>query len=447
MSKQLARTVVNSFNMQAALLSPAHAEIIVDSIQSLAQANAKEENEQAKGSANELVAAYGYAASSIEKPFAYADGIAFIPISGVLINRFNWSWGFVTGYNFIRNQLNAALVDDDVKGIVFDVNSGGGQVAGCFELANDIYNSRAIKPSIAVVDAFSFSAAYALASSASKVLVTPSGSVGSIGAVMMHMDWSQYMKDEGIKVTFIYSGDHKKDGNPYESLPESVRADMQSSVDIARKEFVDLVSRNRSLDSQAVFDTQARCYRASEAIQLGLIDGITTPVDAVVSFLNELDGSVTIEKEIDMSNKTNQPGAESETTVTSANAELATPAAQPAAVVDTQANVQTAAQTERTRIQGILACDEAKDKQTLANHLALNTELSVDAAKGILAAATSEVKPQVAANANPLESAMAATANPEVGADGGNNGAPLEQSAAARILAAQALATGEAVGK
>jgi signal peptide peptidase SppA len=442
MSKQLARTVVNGFNMQAALLSPAHAEIIVDSFHSLAQANAKEENEQAKGNANELVAAYGYAASPVEKPFAYADGIAFISISGVLINRFNWSWGFVTGYNFIRNQLNAALADDDVKGIVFDVNSGGGQVAGCFELANDIYNSRAIKPSIAVVDAFAYSAAYALASSATKVLVTPSGNVGSIGAVMMHMDWSQYMKEEGIKVTFIYSGDHKKDGNPYETLPESVRADMQASVDIARKEFVDLVSRNRSLDSQVIHDTQARCYRASEAIELGLIDGITTPTDAVISFLNELEGSVTIEKEIDMSTKTNQPGAESETTVTSANAASATPAAQPAAAVDTQA--QDHRQAERTRIQGILGCDEAKEKQALANHLAMNTELSVDAAKGILAAASSEVKPQAAAaNANPLEAAMATTTNPEVGADGGNNGVQVEQSAAARILAAQALATGE----
>lgn len=441
MSKQLARTVVNGFNMQAALLSPAHAEIILDSIQNLAQANAKEENEQAKNSPNELVAAYGYAASAIEKPFAYADGIAFIPISGVLINRFNWSWGFVTGYNFIRSQLNAALEDDDVKGIVFDVNSGGGQVAGCFELANDIYNSRAIKPSIAVVDAFSFSAAYALASSATKVLVTPSGSVGSIGAVMMHMDWSQYMKDEGIKVTFIYSGDHKKDGNPYETLPESVRADMQAQVDIARKEFVDLVSRNRSLDSQVVHNTQARCYLASEALQLGLIDGITTPTNAVVSFLNELDGSVTFTKEIDMSKETNQPGAESETAVTQA---IATPAAK----ADTQANAQADRQAERTRIQGILGCDEAKDKQALANHLALNTDLSVDAAKGILAASASEVKQApAAAAANPLEAAMASTPNPEVGADVAAGGAPVEQSAAARILAAQALATGESVTK
>lgn len=436
MSKQLVRNVVSGFNMQAALLSPAHAELLVESIQYLANANVKEENEYAKNSASELVATYGYTTTLQEKPFAYADGLAYIPITGLLINRFNSSWGFVTGYNFIRTQLNAALEDVDVKAIVFDVNSGGGQVAGCFELATEIYKSRDIKPSIAVVDAASYSAAYALASSASKVIVTPSGGVGSIGAVIMHMEYSNYLKDVGIKVTMVFAGDKKVDGNPYESLSESAKVDMQTTVDEARTKFVDLVSMNRGLEAQVVFDTQAQCYSVSEALQLGLIDGIATPIDAVVSFLNELESSDITEKEIEMSNKTtNQPSAESSTV---ASEEKTVTKVE---TVDTKALVT----AERTRINGILSCEEAKDKSSLANHLALNTELSIDEAKNILKASASEKKEvtTVKADTNILTAAMDSTANPQVGADTGE----VTETAAQRILKAQAVATGKPLVK
>jgi signal peptide peptidase SppA len=421
MSKQLARAVLAGFNMQPALLAPSFAEMIVDELQTIASANARDENEYAKAQGTELVSAYGYSAPAMDKPFAYADGIAFIPVSGVLVNRFNHSWGYVTGYNFIRNQLNLALEDDDVKGIVFDINSGGGQVTGCFELAEDIYKSRSIKPSMAVVDAHCYSAAYAIASSASKVLVTPSGAAGSIGAVIMHMEYEAWLKEAGIKVSFIFSGDHKTDGNPYESLSAEVKAGFQVKVDSARSKFVDLVTRNRGLDTKAVFDTQADIFESEQALQLGLVDGITTPIDAVVSFLNELSGSELSKEGIDMSGKdttTNQPSAESNTTVVAANTEVAS--------------------AERQRISGILACDEAKDKQALANHLALDTDLSVDAAKAILVKAASEKVEASATVVNALETAMDKTVNPQVGADVGQ----VVETVAQRIIKAQEVATG-----
>jgi ClpP class serine protease len=85
--------------------------------------------------------------SAERKPFIYSDGLAIIPIHGALINRFGGCWGFVTGYQAIRRQMNAALEDEDVKLIVFDVDSPGGETAGCLELADEIRASREIKPS------------------------------------------------------------------------------------------------------------------------------------------------------------------------------------------------------------------------------------------------------------------------------------------------------------
>jgi ClpP class serine protease len=442
MSKQLASTVISGLNNQPVLLAPAYADTLADNLRMMLTSNAREENDESDSNRSQMLAAYGLIDSDHGKSFAYVDGMAFIPITGILVNRFNWSWSFLTGYNFIRSQMQAALADPDVELIVYDVNSGGGQVAGCFELANDIYASRAIKPSLAVVDAFCYSAAYALASSATKVIVTPSGGVGSIGAMAMHIDYSKVMEDWGLKITFIYSGDHKIDGNGYQALPAKVKAAIQEDVDFSRDEFVGLVARNRNLEYQAVFDTEADTYRPSEGLELGLIDAVKPPIEAILSFYKELSGSQT-NQEITMSTTkqpdTNAPNAESAAALSEDEK-----TAQAKAQAEAQAQAATEARTaERARISAITGCDEAKDKTTLANHLALNTDMTVEAAKGILSASPAHAT-VAAPTASALDTAMAATGG---GADikAGEDEAGGEHTSASRaseILAAQNLATG-----
>lgn len=429
MSKQLARTVVNGFNRQVALLDMAYADSLIDTIRNIAEANDQDESDNVAFQRENLLATYGFSASGESKPFAFANGIAFIPVTGLLLNRFSSSWGWVTGYNFIRNQLNAALADDDVTAIVFDCDSGGGMVAGCFELANDIYNSRSVKPSVAIVDAASYSACYAVASSASKIIAAPSAGVGSIGVVAMHVDYSKMLTEAGIKVTFIHAGKHKVDGNPYQALPASVKADIQKSVDANREEFVALVARNRGVDPKVIHDTEAQCYGASEALSLGLIDAIAPPSEAVMAFINELSGSEP-DKEKTMSTSAVKPGAES-TADAPENKQANAPA-----------NVDVTAErtAERERIKAIQSHASAQDKPALANHLALNTDLSVEAAAAILAAAAPEKKEQ-AQGGNAFQQAMDNGEHPQVGADA-DPGPGKEMSAAQRILQAQSLATG-----
>lgn len=63
---------------------------------------------------------------------------AVIPVFGALVNRFNATYGFITGYNYIKNAIAAALMDDSVDTIILDINSGGGEVASCFETVDYI---------------------------------------------------------------------------------------------------------------------------------------------------------------------------------------------------------------------------------------------------------------------------------------------------------------------
>ena len=233
--------------------------------------------------------AYGYEdCSENRKPYVYNDGNAVIPIHGTLLNRFNSSWGFVTGYNYVRRMLNLALDDDDVERIVFDVDSPGGEAAGCFELAREILASRRVKPSVAVVDSVSASGGYALPCCATKIYAIPSARVGSIGVYRMHVSYEGALKDAGIKVTFAQAGDHKTDGNPYKDLPQSVLDDWRESAGKVWDDFISLVSDARGISDAAVRDTQARVYRADEALDKGLIDAVKTTTEAVSAFVAEL---------------------------------------------------------------------------------------------------------------------------------------------------------------
>lgn len=431
MSDFAASAAFSRMNMQAVALAPQYAMLGRD-LQAMAQMDAAVAEVKFLERRADMCAAYGFNTPEQRKPFAFTNGIAIIPISGSLINRFGSSYeGYVTGYNFIRRQLNLALADEDVTGIIFDVNSYGGEAAGCFELAAEIRASRSIKPSMALVDSNAYSAGYALASAASKVCVIPSAGVGSVGVITMHVDMSAALDKYGYKITLIYESEHKADGNPYEPLPDAVKASIQTSIKKAYEVFVGVVAENLGIDAKVIRDTKSRTFGADEALSLGLIHAIASPSAAAQAFFDELSGSTTnLRTGANMPNAITEPGADTQ---------AATQAAAATAATD-------ARQAERTRISGILGCEESKGREAMANHLAMNTEMSVDDAKKMLAVAPLAA-PQAAATpaANPFEAAMAATPNPNVGTDAASAGNEAASPAQA-ILADYQLASGRKLG-
>lgn len=431
MSRQTARVALEQMVGRPALLAPHHAGVpsevtsgtvgagLLADMRDLAASNYTEEMASWELRKQLLCEAYGYSPggqSMDRKPFAFADGKAIIPIHGTLINRFPYSFGYVTGYNFIRNQVAAAEADPDVNGVVFDVNSNGGSVAGCPETGAIIAGMS--KPSLAVVDSNCYSAAYWLASQTDKIVSTPSGGVGSIGVVMMHMDVSKMIEDIGIKVTFIHAGEHKVDGNMFEPLTKEVKAALQGEVNALYDDFTATVAEGRGIEQTSVAATEAQIFRAQEALDLGLIDAIQTPSDAVKA-------NFTDNEEIEMNTKTPQ-----------AEAALAENNAAGTAAADAAAAAARTA--ERSRIAGIQGHADAKGREALATHLAMNTNMSVEEAAGILAASPKAAEPK-ADEGNAFAAAMDKSANPNVGGNPGTNAETTEDgenlTPAQRILA------------
>lgn len=225
------------------------------------------------------------------RPYQVVEGVAIIPIEGTLVQKSGslTPWSGMTGYDGIRACLSMALTDNDVKAIVLDVDSPGGEVSGCFDLVDAIYKARGEKPIWAILSESAYSAAYAIASAADKVIVPRTGGTGSVGVICMHVDFSKALSSSGIAVTLIHYGDRKVDGSEYQTLSKEALTRFQADVDAMGELFVKTVARNRNLKASVVRDTQATTFLGAAGVEIGFADAVMAPDEAFRSLLAELD--------------------------------------------------------------------------------------------------------------------------------------------------------------
>lgn len=406
--------------------------------------------------------------SSQRKQFAFGNGTAVIPIHGTLVNRCNdTACGTMTGYNMIQNALSAAVADNDVERILFDVDSGGGEAAGCPETAQMIRDAGAIKPTMAFIDSSCYSAAYWLASAANKVVSLSSGGVGSIGAIAVHTDYSEALSDNGIKVTYIRAGNDKAKGGPYEPLDADTTKRIQSAVDKCREQFAQNVADNRGLSLKEVMGTEANVYDADVGLEMGLVDALSDPIHALSLFDTEprkdsIGGAKASSEDIAGVSASASISTEHKPKGEDMPQENQGAQQQPinAAVQQPQDSAKIAADAasaERTRIAAIIESEESEGRETLAKHFAFKTAMAPEDAIAAMAAspkAVAEATKSVNAtddsaanNANTAEAAfnnaMEKTGNPNIGAGAGDGvGISSEDADANAIIAAYEAATG-----
>ena len=224
-------------------------------------------------------------------PFQVIDNVAIIPIEGTLVQKGAWigqSSG-ETSYQGLMTQVSRAAMRGGLKGVVFEIDSFGGMVNGAFETAAAMRALSKQMPTVAILTDYAYSAGYLLASQARQIIMPEFGGTGSIGVVTMHADLSRALETEGIDVTFIFSGKHKVDGNPYEPLQEDVARQLQSVVDAMRDRFAAEVGKGRGkrFTKADAMKTEAQTYSAKDAVSLGLADALGDPLQAFDSFIRE----------------------------------------------------------------------------------------------------------------------------------------------------------------
>ncbi len=227
------------------------------------------------------------------EPASYTlqDGVAVLPIDGVIAKRMNMltqiSGG--TSTQLAEQALQDAINDPAVHSIVLSIDSPGGTVDGTQALANAVLKARGSgKAIVTLASGCMCSAAYWIGSAAQSVYIADGTTlVGSIGVVTSHTDVSGAQAAQGIKTTEISAGKYKRISSQYGPLTADGRQSIQDSLDYTYSLFVDAVAKNRNVSGATVLRDMAdgRVFIGKQAIDAGLVDGIVT-MDALIARLN-----------------------------------------------------------------------------------------------------------------------------------------------------------------
>lgn len=207
-------------------------------------------------------------------PAQLIGDVAIVTVRGPLEQHAGF---WCESYEGIRERV-ATACESTAKHIVIRFDSPGGEVYGMLDTARAIRKrvEAAGKTLTAYVDGEACSAAYALACVASRIVLSQSAFVGSIGVLETRVDASRMDAASGVSYALIASGDRKADRHPHVKLTEAELASAQQRVDSLADVFFDLVAEFRSPTAEALRGLQAELFHGAAAIAAGLADQVTS---------------------------------------------------------------------------------------------------------------------------------------------------------------------------
>jgi len=204
------------------------------------------------------------------------DGVAILNIFGPIIPRADM-FTDISGAVSIETlalRFGEALGAKDIKGIVLNIDSPGGNITNVHEFANQIYDARGTKPIIAYTGGLCASAAYWIASAADKIIADKTASIGSIGVVAAWTDDSKAREKAGLTdyaVVSSQSPNKRRDYTTKDGLAK-LQVELDSLADI----FIENVARNRATNSEFVYENYGKgdMMLTTEAIKVGMADDL-----------------------------------------------------------------------------------------------------------------------------------------------------------------------------
>lgn len=166
-------------------------------------------------------------------------------------------------------HIKEAQEDDEIKGLIIEVDSGGGSPVAGEEIANALRDFT--KPSVVVIRQIGASAAYWLATGAKHIVASKNSDIGSIGVTASYL----LNKDSEQEYVGLTSGKYKDTGSPDKPISQEERDLIKRDLDIIHTNFIEAVAQNRNLSVEKVRGlADGSTVLGAKALELGLIDEI-----------------------------------------------------------------------------------------------------------------------------------------------------------------------------
>lgn len=186
--------------------------------------------------------------------------------------------------------LEDAFSDKQAKGVVLEINSGGGSPVQAEIIEEKILElkKKFNKKVIVVGQDVLASGAYLVAMGADEVYVNQDTITGSIGVIMEGFGFTDTIKKLGISRRVYTAGDNKDRLDPFEPVSTADKEKITNLLDETHAHFVEIVttSRGKRLKGDPAELFSGDFWIGSQALPLGLVDGLGNTSDLLPRVFN-----------------------------------------------------------------------------------------------------------------------------------------------------------------
>ena len=191
--------------------------------------------------------------------------------------------------NTIITELDKALKNKNIKGIVLRVNSPGGSALASAVINNKIKEVNKVKPVYVSIGGIAASGGYYISADAKKIFADKGSLTGSIGVVSLIPNVKELVEKIDINIEELKKGEY---ADIY-SLTNEVTKDKLDKIYASNlkvyDEFLNVVSEGRDLNREYVHSiAQGKVWLGEEALELKLVDEIGGIEDTISNLAKDL---------------------------------------------------------------------------------------------------------------------------------------------------------------
>ena len=183
--------------------------------------------------------------------------------------------GQITNIDKVLADIEKAQIDNNIKGVLLQVDSPGGALAPSIELSMAIKRLNSIKPVVAYAAGSMTSGSYYASIWTKKIIANPGAFIGSIGVLFQAPNIKPLADKLGITEQIITAGEYKQMGTFTREWNDKERAGLKELIDDAYELFITDVAEARKLKKEDAKEfANARVFIAQKAKNRGLIDEV-----------------------------------------------------------------------------------------------------------------------------------------------------------------------------
>jgi protease-4 len=191
---------------------------------------------------------------------------------------------------FMVNQIEKLRRDNDIKAVVFRINSGGGSAYASEQIWRAISDLRDTKPVIVSMGDVAASGGYYIAANATKIVAQPATITGSIGIFGMIPNFEGTSRKIGISTDVVKTNEFSDFGNFTRPLNNGESAFLQTMVERGYDLFLTRCAEGRGMSKEELAKfAEGRVWTGNQAKEIGLVDelgGISRAVEMAAEMAN-----------------------------------------------------------------------------------------------------------------------------------------------------------------